>query len=139
MHVLAHAPSCFWGDNLGIMLGISKGRFQQPHLLMLMRSAAFHILSASLLLYGRWIPSELNEHADRRSRLRDPPATSKRAAPAERTRKEETARALAQIGGQANPAASSQAANSVGTCAASDEHISSHIAPDGGYRARGPR
>ena len=43
------------GDNLGVMLGTSKGRFREPHLLMLMRSLCFFALTACLTLLGRWL------------------------------------------------------------------------------------
>ena len=48
------------GDNLGLMSALSKGRCQNPQLLMLMRRASAALLASGCRIYGRWVCSELN-------------------------------------------------------------------------------
>ena len=59
------------GDNLGLVLALSKGRCRDPKLLMLIRRLLALILIGSIRLHVRWLASEDNE-ADEASRFREP-------------------------------------------------------------------
>ena len=57
----------FLGDNLGLILALSKGRCRDPALVMLMRRAAALVLLTGAVAVTRWLPGELNA-ADEDSR-----------------------------------------------------------------------
>eukprot|EP00959_Pyramimonas_sp_CCMP1952_P050414 1053443-Pyramimonas_sp.AAC.1 len=67
------------GDNLGLILSLSKGRCRDPRLLMLHRKAAAWALATKSRFVCRWLPSELNP-ADGPSRKREPSAPASRPA-----------------------------------------------------------
>ncbi|NCF89963.1 MAG: hypothetical protein GWQ05_03245, partial [Verrucomicrobiaceae bacterium] len=65
-----HKNHLILGDNLGLMLSLSKGRCRNPTLLMLHRRAAAWMFATGSRFLGRWLPSEINP-ADEPSRRRE--------------------------------------------------------------------